>query len=83
MQPKVSWAPNRHIIMISKESRDTENRSNDCWKLSFAITRMNDILKYIQVENSYFKLNFSQYYCFYGIRLALVNILSKIVWNSI
>ncbi len=26
------------------------------WKFSFAITEINYILKYIQIENSYFKL---------------------------
>ncbi len=27
-----------------------------CWKFSFAITGINYILKYIQIENSYFEL---------------------------
>ncbi len=52
----VSWASNQHIRIISEGSRDTENWSNDCWKLGFCITGMNYILKYIQIENSYLKL---------------------------
>ncbi len=52
----VSWASNQHIRIISIGSRDTENWSNDCWKLSFCITVMNYILKYIQIENSYLLL---------------------------
>ncbi len=45
--------------MISEGSRDTEDWSND--------DRINYILKYIQIENSYFKfINISQY-CFYFI----------------
>ncbi len=51
----VSWASNQHIRIISIGSRDTEN-CNDCWKLSFCITGMNYILKYIQIENSYLLL---------------------------
>ncbi len=38
--------------MISEGSCDTEDWSNDCWKFKFAITEINDILKYIQIENS-------------------------------
>ncbi len=34
---KVSWAPNKHIRMISKGSCDTEDWSDGCWKSSFAI----------------------------------------------
>ncbi len=61
----VSWAPNQDIRMLSEGSCDTEDCSNGCWKFSFAITGINDILKYIQVENSYLKFNnTSQYYCF-------------------
>ncbi len=29
---------------------------NGYWKFNFTITELNDILKYIQIENSYFKL---------------------------
>ncbi len=41
--------------MISEGSCDTEDWSNDCWKLSFDATGINYILKYIQTENSYIK----------------------------
>ncbi len=45
--------------MISEGSCDTEDQSNDCWKFSFDITDINNIFKYIQIENSYFKLHYS------------------------
>ncbi len=46
----------------------TEDWSNGCWKFSIAITGINYILKYIAIENSYFKLyTILQYYCFYCI----------------
>ncbi len=36
-------------------------------KIQLGITGINYILKYIQIENSYFKCNnISQYYCFYS-----------------
>ncbi len=38
--------------MISEESCDTE----DWWKLSFALTEIHYMLKYIQIENIYSKL---------------------------
>ncbi len=38
---------NQHIKMISKESRDTENCSNGCWKCSFAM-KLYFIWKYIE-----------------------------------
>ncbi len=38
-------------------SRDTDDRSNDCWKFSH-LKKKNNILKYIKIENSY---NISQY----------------------
>ncbi len=41
--------------MISEESHDTDAWSNDCWKVSFAITGINGILKYIKIEN-YFNI---------------------------
>ncbi len=37
--------------MISEESCDTEDWSNECWKISFA--SKNNIFKYIKMENSY------------------------------
>ncbi len=40
--------------MISKGSCDTEDWNNA--ENSALITGLNDILKYIQIENSYFKL---------------------------
>ncbi len=52
----VSGAANQYIRMISERSRDTEDWSNDCWKFSFAITGIKYILKYIKIENWYFKL---------------------------
>ncbi len=51
----VSWAANQHIIMISEGSCDTEDWSNDA-ENSALITGINYVLKYIQIENSYFKL---------------------------
>ncbi len=41
--------------MISERSCDTEDWCNDAEKSSF-LTGINYILKYIQIENSYFKL---------------------------
>ncbi len=38
--------------MISEGLSDAEDWSNGCWKFSFAITRINHILKYIQIEKS-------------------------------
>ncbi len=43
-------------MMISEGACDTEEWRNGCWKSSFAITRISNILKYIQIENSNFKL---------------------------
>ncbi len=43
--------------MISEGSRDTEDWSNDAENSEFrSITRINYVLKYIQIENSYLKL---------------------------
>ncbi len=50
----VSWAANQHIIMISEGSCDTEDWSNDA-ENSALITGINYILKYNQIESSYFK----------------------------
>ncbi len=44
------------IRMISEESCDTEDWNKGCWKFSFTITGIYYILKYIQRENSHFKL---------------------------
>ncbi len=41
--------------MISEGSRDSEDWSNDA-EILLCITRINYILQYIQIENSYFKL---------------------------
>ncbi len=44
-----------HIWMISEGSRDTKDWSNDTENTA-VITGMNYILKYIKIENGYFKL---------------------------
>ncbi len=49
-----SWTANHHIRMISEESCDTEDWSNDA-ENSALITAINYILQYIQTENSYYK----------------------------
>ncbi len=41
--------------MISEGSCDTEDWSNN-FENSALITEINDILQYVQIENSYFKL---------------------------
>ncbi len=46
---------NQHIRMISEGSCDTEDWSNDA-ENSDLITEINYILKYIKIENCYFKL---------------------------
>ncbi len=51
----VSWAVNQHISMISEGSCDTEDWSNDAENTAL-ITGINYTLKYIQIENTYFKL---------------------------
>ncbi len=48
-----SWAANQHIWMISGGSFDTEDWSNNAEKFSFA--SQENICKYIQIENCYFK----------------------------
>ncbi len=55
------WAPNQHNRMISEGSCDTEDWSNDAEiflhrKKQLCITGINYILKYLQIENGYFKL---------------------------
>ncbi len=50
----MSACPNQHI-MISEGSCDTEDWSNDA-ENSASITGIHLITKYIQIENSYFKL---------------------------
>ncbi len=50
----VSWAANHHIRIISEGSCDTEDWSNYV-ENSAAITGINNILNYIQIENCYFK----------------------------
>ncbi len=50
------WALNQHIRIISEGSCDTEDCNNGCWKISFVITDLNDLLKYIKTKNSYFNL---------------------------
>ncbi len=42
--------------MISEGSRDTEDWNNDAENLRIATTGINSILKYIKIENNYFKL---------------------------
>ncbi len=51
---KVSSTANHNIRMISEGSCDTKDWSNDAEKLAL-ITGINYILKYIQIESSYFK----------------------------
>ncbi len=51
----VSWAANQYIRMISEESCDTEDWSNDAENTAL-ITEINYILQYIRIEDSYFKL---------------------------
>ncbi len=45
------------ISMIFEGSCDIEDWSNGCWKLSFAMTWIQYILKYIKIENKYFNGN--------------------------
>ncbi len=51
----VSWAANQHIRMISEESCETEDWSNDAENTAL-ITEINYILQNAEIENSYFKL---------------------------
>ncbi len=48
------WTANQRIRTISEGSCDTEDWSNDA-ENTVLITEINDILKYITIENSYFK----------------------------
>ncbi len=52
----INFFLNQHIRMISKGSCDIEDWSDDCWKFSLSITGINYILKYIEIQNSSFKL---------------------------
>ncbi len=45
---------NKHIRMISEGLCNTEDWGNDAANLAL-ITRINDLLQYIQIESSYFK----------------------------
>lgn len=35
------WESNQHIKMISKGSRNTDDWSDDCWKFTSAVIRVN------------------------------------------
>jgi len=48
-------AANQHIRMISEGSCDTEDWGNDAENKAL-ITGINYIIKYIKIENSYFKM---------------------------
>ncbi len=59
---------NQASILISEGSCDTEDWSNGCWKISFTITRINYILKYMKIKTVIFGYNnITQYYSFYCI----------------
>ncbi len=49
-------AANEHVIMIFKESCDTENWSNDA-EIQLYITRKNYIFKYIKTEKLFLNWN--------------------------
>ncbi len=49
--------PNQNVRMISGRLCDTEDWSNGCWNISFAITGINHMVKYIKLENC-FKLGY-------------------------
>ncbi len=73
--------------MISEGSCDSEDRRNNA-ENSALVTAINYILKYIQIENIYFKsYHISHYYCYYCILdekyAALVSRRSRlsIVWS--
>ncbi len=66
-----NWSANQYIRMISEGSCNTEDWNND----ADAITEIHFILKYITIENSYFKPfpNFALFYCiFEQINAALI-----------
>ncbi len=50
-----SWAANQVIRMISEDHVTLKN-GVIMLKIQFCITGINNIFKYIQIENSYFKL---------------------------
>ncbi len=56
MTINISWAAIQPIRMISEESCDIADLSNCGWEFSFAITRINHILKHSEIEISYLKL---------------------------
>ncbi len=71
--------------MISEGSCDIEELELWCWKCSFAITWIICICKYIQIENSYFKLMIFQsitVYCILKqINAASVSFFFQKHWN--
>ena len=53
----VSWAEKLHIWMISEGSCDTEDWSNDAENSALRHrNKLAYVLKYIKIENGYFKL---------------------------
>ncbi len=57
MNPACKIDPVSTKILSSTIIFNTDNnkKKDGCWKFSFAITERNYILKYIKIENSYFK----------------------------
>ncbi len=72
----ITWTANQYIQMISEGSYDTKDWSNGCWKISFAITGINHILKYSQIENS-------QLYCFTILLFYCIHNLINAAWVTI
>ncbi len=70
---KYHWAQKQQIRLISEGLCNTEYWSNGCWKFSFAITRINYIIKHIKIENNYLKLYKYFKILLYCILAALVN----------
>ncbi len=65
--------PEQQISILDMIS---ESCDNEDWRNSALITGINYILKYIQIENSYFKMqNISQYYCFF---IIITNIIKNV-----
>ncbi len=71
LRTKNNGAQNQHIRMISEGSCDTEDWSNDYWKISFGITRINYfflfIIKQLLRKQFLYCNNILQHYCFYCI----------------